>query len=244
MDITVSVSSYQQKFRTAIVGVTYKNDDGTDRQTFVKKLKVGDMLNLVREPSSPHDRHAIAVHNQSGDQLGYLPAGDLRLASHLDMGGEVSVEVIRVIGGKGILGLFFKPFQKPYGCVVEITKGSCDWKKGDQFMNKSNQIETVVREAHALEIENPAKALNLYREAINSIIELDSSDKLAAGWRRVRYPINRVSMLLEKAGDYKAAYDEIVKFETYNDIYGLTSTEQKIVSTRKNRLLKKLNMST
>jgi hypothetical protein len=66
--------------------------------------------------------------------------------------------------------------------------------------------------------------------------------KVAAAWRRARYPINRLSLLLEKCGDYRAAYDEILCYERFNDVFGLTSTEEKSVIARKRRLSKKLTI--
>src|SRR5436309_306860 len=122
MEISVETRGYEQTFHTRIAGVTKQNADGTDRQALIKTLRRGETLNLVREPNNPYDKYAIAVFRSSGVQLGYIPAGDRRLADHMDMGGRVSAKVVKIGGGPGILGLFFRAFRKPYGCVVEISK--------------------------------------------------------------------------------------------------------------------------
>lgn len=42
----------------------------------VAKLKRGAVLLLRREPDNPHDRNAVAVHNEIGKKLGYVPRQD------------------------------------------------------------------------------------------------------------------------------------------------------------------------
>ncbi|MBS1161306.1 MAG: hypothetical protein H6R15_3725 [Proteobacteria bacterium] len=50
------------------------------------ELKVGDRLELIREPDNRHDRHAIRV-EWRGHQLGYVPRAENRqLAAALDRG--------------------------------------------------------------------------------------------------------------------------------------------------------------
>lgn len=59
--------------KTKIVGITFKNEDGTDRQSLVEELSVGDELSL-QDMSSEKFPEAIGVFNEYGDQLGFLPA--------------------------------------------------------------------------------------------------------------------------------------------------------------------------
>lgn len=42
----------------------------------IAKLRRGAELVLVREPSNPHDRNAVAVHDSDGTKLGYVPRVD------------------------------------------------------------------------------------------------------------------------------------------------------------------------
>ena len=197
-------------------------------------------MRLVREPDNPYDKYAIAVTKASGEQLGYLPSGDSRLAYHIDMGGRVDVRVVTVTGGPGILGLLFRSLRKPYGCVVEIQKGALGGKEVIPYMEKSRAIEALITTAHATEADDPTGAISMYRDAINQIAALDALGSVAAAWRRGRYPINRLSLLLDKSGRSREAYEEILRYELYRDVFGLTQGDTESVAARKQRLSRKL----
>jgi hypothetical protein len=242
MELSVEFKGYEQSFRTMIAGVTKQNTDGTDRQALIKALSLGEELRLVREPSNLYDRYAVAVLRASGEQLGYVPAGDRRLADHIDMGGSVSAKVVKILRGHEILGLFFKSFWKTYGCAIEITKHDFNWKEVIPYVDKSRKIEELLKTAQNLEPEDVANAISMYREAIVRIVAFDKAGPIAASWRRARYPINRLSLLLEKNGHLQDAYDEILRYERFNDVFGLKSGEEKSITARKLRLSKKLNV--
>jgi hypothetical protein len=55
-------------------------------------LRVGQLLDLVREPSNPHDRDAVAVYFQ-GEQLGYVPRAENHAVAQMMDRGE-SLEAI------------------------------------------------------------------------------------------------------------------------------------------------------
>ena len=57
----------QQELYTKLAGVSF---DG--RQEVARGLSVGAPLSLVREPSNPHDAHAVAVYTPDGVQIGYI----------------------------------------------------------------------------------------------------------------------------------------------------------------------------
>jgi hypothetical protein len=58
-----------------------------------QNMRVGDALNLVREPDNPHDANAIRVEWQ-GLKLGYLPrAENAAVASEMDRGGRVQARI-------------------------------------------------------------------------------------------------------------------------------------------------------
>ena len=60
------------------------------------ELKVGDRLDLVREPDNPHDRHAVRV-DWRGRKLGYVPrAENEALAWAMDRGEQVSARISRL----------------------------------------------------------------------------------------------------------------------------------------------------
>jgi hypothetical protein len=59
-------------FFTKVVGVTFKNRDGTRRQTIVKECQVREEVVFVHEDDNPVDPNAIMVCRTNGQQLGYL----------------------------------------------------------------------------------------------------------------------------------------------------------------------------
>ena len=75
-------------FTTKVVGSTYKNPDGLNRQQIIKMCKAGERIKLIREPNNPRDVCAIGVFRESGEQIGYLAkhvATDHELPYHIVM---------------------------------------------------------------------------------------------------------------------------------------------------------------
>jgi hypothetical protein len=61
------------------------------------ELRVGDSLELVREPDNPHDPHAVSV-SWRGHKLGYVPRRDNEvLAWSLDGGEVLRARISRLI---------------------------------------------------------------------------------------------------------------------------------------------------
>lgn len=55
-----------------IAGLRYRGPDGTNRGRYcVHNLNPGVALDLLAEPSNPHDNHAVAVKHR-GHYLGYI----------------------------------------------------------------------------------------------------------------------------------------------------------------------------
>ena len=242
MEITLEIKGLQQKFRTTISGITKQNVDGTERQKIVSKCRTGEWLTLVREPDNPYDKYAIAVYTSVGQQLGYVPKRDMRLADHMDMAGEVWAQVVKVTGGPGLLGIFMASRRKNYGCVIQITKGSFDWDLVRPFMDADERIQKIIAKAKSAEARNQKKAVTLYRKAIAEIEALDSRGSIAMAWRRARYPINRLTLLVERARDLQGSYEEILRYERFPDCRGLSAVDGRTVQKRKLRLEKKLGL--
>ena len=60
------------------------------------ELRIGDPLELVREPDNPHDRNAVRV-DWRGRKLGYVPrAENEALAWAMDRGERVTARISRV----------------------------------------------------------------------------------------------------------------------------------------------------
>lgn len=61
-----------------------------------QQLKVGDRLELIREPDNRHDRHAIRV-EWRGRKLGYVPRAENRsVAAALDSGDKLLARISRL----------------------------------------------------------------------------------------------------------------------------------------------------
>ncbi len=99
-----------ESFHTKAVGVTYPNDDGTDRQKIIAKCKVGDRLILQHEPENPYDENAIAVYCRQSSffggskikQIGHLPsrtARNLHMDERIVDGGQLDAKISAVTGG-------------------------------------------------------------------------------------------------------------------------------------------------
>ena len=60
-------------------------------------LRVGEPLHLRREPSNPHDRHAVAVWFRN-EHLGYIPRRENRaLAGLMDQGETLAASIVRLL---------------------------------------------------------------------------------------------------------------------------------------------------
>ena len=65
-------------FHTKVVGVTFKNDDGSDRQRIIRDLNKsgllseGTELDLIPQPDNPYDSNCIRVVAKNGQQIGCL----------------------------------------------------------------------------------------------------------------------------------------------------------------------------
>lgn len=90
------------EFYSKIVGVTYKNRDGSSRQNIIKRCSVGELLELIREPKNEHDPNALKICRQNGEQLGYIGAEQAEeLAPLMDSGKRVTATISDLTGGVG-----------------------------------------------------------------------------------------------------------------------------------------------
>ena len=65
-----------RSFHTKIVGVTFDNPNGENRQDVIRNLYINTQtpfhLDLTLEYNNPHDPNAVAVYSPAGDQVGFL----------------------------------------------------------------------------------------------------------------------------------------------------------------------------
>lgn len=96
--------------RTKIVGVTYRNEDGSRRQDIISELSTGESLKLV-DMATDEFPEAIGVFDLADQQCGFLQKS---LAIDLRNSGksieDVSVDVLEVTGGNG----------RSYGCNIRL----------------------------------------------------------------------------------------------------------------------------
>lgn len=234
----VTIQTYDQVFKCAIAGAIHPNSDGSSRQDAIAKLLPGERLALVRDPDNPFDKHAIAVFNSKNQQIGFMPGGDIRLARHLDQGSPAYAEVVEVIGKPTFFQRITGSNKGNLGCIIAVHKQDPDWKAIEGFTVQNRAIDELVKTANQHEKENPERAIELYRAAIDALILMDSGGSQHKAWRTVKYPINRLSLLLDKTGRKSEALNEIKAWEAYNDHEGISETERESVVKRKIRLLK------
>jgi len=230
-------------FATKVVGATYKNPDGINRQQIIKICTAGEKIKLIREPNNPHDLCAIGVFRESGEQIGYLArhvSAYPELAYHMDIGGEISAKVKKIIAERsGFLGV-----KKTYYCIIEITKGSV------LLFKKENEAKEIIKKAKSIEKNDPEFAINLYQKAMTILGEVDrlceknsEMDELIKiyglkKWRFVEYPINRLTLLLEKLMRFKECLEQIEKYGQIDDRIGLTKKDKESLDKRKAQIIK------
>lgn len=99
IDVDVRIPESQRQGRiitTRIVGITFEH-----RQETAAKVRLGDMVWLVRQPTNPYDPNAISVTRENNESLGYINRHlAARLAPFFDAYGfPVQGVVVNLIGG-------------------------------------------------------------------------------------------------------------------------------------------------
>lgn len=106
-------------FHTKVVGVSFDNSDGVNRQKILATCKAGESIYFEEEPDNPKDPKAVKVMRTSTkQQLGYLDRRVGREVIACANAGEVVGAIIGSIsGGKG--GHFL-------GCNIRIVVGDSE----------------------------------------------------------------------------------------------------------------------
>jgi hypothetical protein len=85
-----------------VSGVTFPNDDGSERQEIIRDCRAGESLTLRHDPSNRYSPFAIQVLRQNGQQIGHVPE---HLAEQLcrerEAGHAIAGRLIEVTGGTG-----------------------------------------------------------------------------------------------------------------------------------------------
>jgi hypothetical protein len=89
-----------RSFHTRVVGVTFTNPDGAQRQGIIYECQVGEELLLIREPGNRFDPNAIKVCRASGEQFGHISSDvAVRMAGEMDGGKEFHAFISELTGG-------------------------------------------------------------------------------------------------------------------------------------------------
>lgn len=83
------------KYYIKAVGVTFDN-----RQRTIAKLKVGDELKFLMEPTNPYDNYAIQIVTLDGKQIGYASNEyNQEIFKKLKNGKKYKLIVLNITGG-------------------------------------------------------------------------------------------------------------------------------------------------
>jgi hypothetical protein len=243
-----SKSTATNIFATKVRGVSHKNPDGTDRQKIIKKCEEGEILDLVREPDNPYNIANIAVFRKSGEQIGNL-SKDVAfrhpsfkdLAYYMDNGAEVSAKIIGITGGG----------RKSYGCNIEISVGTIPWEE------KEKEAKALISESKNLEKNDPNKSIDLYIKAINLLLTVDKLAQETLFYKRTgvqldyispnavlrstRFPINRLTLLLEKNNRNEKCLEVLENYDKIADPLGISKGDMESIRKRKDRVIKNLS---
>lgn len=96
-------------FYTKVVGVTFKNSDGSDRQKIISKCKVGQDVVFKPTPTKEYPE-AVGVFTTKGKQLGNLKADLAHDLIHNYPNNPMQATIADITGGNG----------QNYGCNIHI----------------------------------------------------------------------------------------------------------------------------
>lgn len=95
-----------RSFHTKIVGVTFDNPNGQNRQEAIRDLYVHHptpfVLGIELDRDNPYDQNAVAVYSPNGEQLGFLSKGVANQVSKwLRSGMDIRATATQITGGRG-----------------------------------------------------------------------------------------------------------------------------------------------
>ena len=149
----------EDEYKTKIVGVTFKNDDGTSRQDIIESCTEGESLSL--EHYYYKDEDAFKVTNVYGEVLGNLKKElTERLIEKYDAGAiEASdVEILNITGeDKGTLGVNIK---------ITITDFLSDDASSDNIISEDSS--TVSEYSYGESTDTPPAASSIQETVANN----------------------------------------------------------------------------
>ncbi|MBL7175267.1 MAG: hypothetical protein ISS66_05515 [Desulfobacteraceae bacterium] len=133
-----------------------------------------------------------------------------------------------------------------YAEIIELTDKACKIKcrlitkeETEHREDMGREAEETIIKAKALEKTNNEEAVCLYRKAMGILREIDQQgEKNFIAWRKQRFPINRLSLVLERQKRYKECLEEIHAYEKLSDKIGLYAGEKERLEKRKEKIKK------
>ena len=114
-----------------IAGVTYPNDDGSERQDLIKRCKPGEQIVFRHDVDNQYSIFATEILRTNGDQLGYAPEYLAeKIVNEIDNGCNVVGAIADLTGGT-----FDQPTRGVNFCVFFIAKDVTDAEL-QQYANK------------------------------------------------------------------------------------------------------------
>lgn len=216
-------------FITKVVGVSYANNDGSDRQNIISNCYEGESLLLI--PELYKGKYAIAVCNKKFEQLGYLNAELAEEISDLIIRrkSKVDAKIESINGGKG----------KTTGVNIEIQK----------YVNNNRQKPAVKEKSlekpydpnikmHRLSYQRNQQAYELEQNGyIDNAIELYRSiiDNKKLDMNSASMPFDRLTIIYRRRKQYD---EEISTIEKWIEVM----KQSPLYEEKKNAELEKLNL--
>ncbi len=154
------------------------------------------------------------------------------LARYLHTGTELRAEVIN----RPRNCLFNRRRTEPQTLKICIEPGELDWSQINPILQRNNDIALKIEEASFIALTNQTQALSIYEDAVNDIYDLHFESPLAHYWRRIQFPVNELTAIMEKMGAIESACETIAAYEAFDDQLGLLPIDEMELRSRKARL--------
>jgi len=133
-------------------------------------------------------------------------------------------------------------FPYPDSINVKVFIGKVDWHEQKRLRAIDKEVKEIIAKAKTVENTNSDDAVFLYREAIRMLKDIDHQcEKYFSTWRQQKFPINRLSLVLERQKRYKECVEEIEAYEKLTDKIGLYAGEKESLEKRTEKVLKAIS---
>jgi DNA polymerase III subunit epsilon len=200
-------------------------------ESLASQCKVGEVVNLTKDGNTDNI-NCLGVATRSGEHLGEVDSPDIRYHA------IYFIIDLAIVSAK--IKQIFTKNEKIEAINIEVSI-NVNRKEQKKLFALDREAKGIISNAKTLEETNPEKAVFLYKKAIEILKGIDQQcDKYSSTWREQRFPIQRLSLVLERQGRYQECLDEIKGYERVIDKKGLYAGEKEKVEKRKGKIMKKL----